>query len=212
MTARRRPAPTRIARADAAIALALAAAVLVAGLTACGRDAPPSSENVARERFVRDLAAREGMTDLWRLMSRGDLVFEEGWSRMLLVEPDPDRPWIEVSRTDASVRAMPVRWIGPSAHLRVRGGADMHLRVWGKVDRQAIFTRPRVSLTVGGIEIASRLVDEDGRFVVETVIPAGWVARWTDVYLQLSSVGEPWRDPAATRVARVEGVVWDAVP
>jgi|GEM_PF-3061889 len=178
------------------LTLALAAAA------GCGSDHAPSSENLAREAYVAQLATREGVTGEWRLASRGDLVFEEGWSRMVRVEP-------ELALGSSS--PVPIRWIGPSAHARIRGRSDMQLRIWGRVDRAAIFTRPRVSLMVAGIELASRLVADDGSFVVETVVPATWVTGWTELYLSLSSVGEPWRDPAVTKVARVEGVVWEAV-
>lgn len=157
-----------------------------------------ADEDGDRERFVKALAAREGLTGEWLLTSRGDLVFEDGWSALDRLEPEP---------------TVPVRWIGTTAHARLRGrGADMHLRIWGRVDRGALATRPRVTLVVDGIEIGSRLVADDGAFTLETVIPASWVADWTDLYLSLSSVGEPLREPAKVRAARVEGVLWQPVP
>ena len=44
------------------------------------------------------------------------------------------------------------------------------------------------------------------------MIPADWVTDWTDLYLSLSSVGEPLREPARVRAVRVEGVLWQPVP
>lgn len=193
---------------------ALLALMTVAGhLTACG-DHQPSSEERAREAFVEDLAEREGKADLWRLMSRLELVFEEGWSRPMLVEPSTDRSWREgrPPSPPATTRGVAVRWMGDRAHLRVRGDGPRRLRVWGHVDTAAIFTRPRLSVTSAGHELSSALVDTAGDFSVDVVIPGAWLHGWLDVYLYLSSVGEPWRDPAALRAVRVEGVEWVPAP
>jgi hypothetical protein len=180
-------------------------------LAACGSRGP-TTEDRAREAFVKDLCEREGNADLWRLMSRGDVVFEEGWSRPLLVDVAPDQPWRQVSATIATRRGVAVRWIGERNHLRLRGDRDMLLRVWGHVDVARIFTRPRVTLAVAGHEVASRVVDAGGDFTVTTVVPADWLDGWIDAYLRLSSVSEPGRDPTALRAARVEGVTWDRAP
>lgn len=176
-------------------------------------DRSPSAEDRAREAFVEALAAREGHTDLWRLMSRLEVVFEEGWSRPMLVTLEPDRPWRDLTPPPpASARGVAVRWMGVRAHLRVRGDQARRLRLWGHVDIAAIFTRPRLTVTVAGRELSSALVGADGAFAIDAVVPAGWLDGWGDLYVQLSSVGEPWRDPAALRAVRVEGVTWDAAP
>jgi len=185
---------------------AAAALLLVALAAGCGRDRSRSAENLAREAFVKDLAAREGLTARWRLMSRGDLVFEDGWGPLVLLEPGPDPK--AVAGPPASPAAVPARWIARSAHLRLAGGGDRTLRVWGRVEVAKIFTRPRVSLTVAGREVASRLVEPDGSFALEVVIPAR-AAGWIDGYLRLSSAGDVEREPARLRVARVEGVTWE---
>lgn len=185
-----------------------AAVVVVAALAACGQRAP-SAEDRAREAFVRALCEREGNADLWRLMSRGDVVFEEGWSRPLLVDVQPDQPWRQVSTTVASTRGVAVRWLSASNHLRVRGDADMVLRLWGHVDVAKTFTRPRLTLTTAGHELASGVVGADGDFAITTLVPRAWLDGWVDVYLELSSVSEPGRDPALLQVARVLGVTWE---
>lgn len=189
-----------------------ALALVALAAVACG-DRPPSAEDRAREAFVEGLAAREGHSDLWRLMSRLEVVFEEGWSRPMLIAIEPDRPWRDVTPPPAPAsRGTAVRWMGARAHLRVRGDGPRRLRVWGHVDRAAIFTRPRLTVTAAGRELASSLINDDGDFAVDVAVPAAWLTGWVDVYLQLSSVGEPWREPAAQRVVRVEGVTWDAAP
>lgn len=186
-------------------------AVLALIVAACG-DRAPTAEDRARERFVEALCAREGNTDLWQLMSRADVVFEEGWSRPLLVDVAPDQPWRTVSTTIASTRGVAVRWVGASNHLRLRGDRAMTLRIWGHVDVARIFTRPRITLTVAGHELASGVVDASGDFAIAAAVPADWLDGWLDAYLRLSSVSEPWRDPAALRAARVEGVTWEPAP
>jgi hypothetical protein len=186
------------------------AAVIAGG---CGSEAPLNDETLARERFIRDLAEREGVGEMWYVMPRADVVFEDGFSATQMVDPDPALRWTEVPRTVSSERAIPVRWLGPQAHLRVRArGRDMHLRIWGRSNLAVLFARPRLTATFDGLEFWSRVVDESGEFMIEAVIPADWVHGWSDVYLELSTVSEPWREPGLLRAARVEGVSWEPVP
>lgn len=193
------------AGALAAVAVALAAA-------GCGREAPLNDETLARDRYLHELAEREGLGDAWYLMTRADLVFEDGWSATTMVDPALTLAWYQATRSCTSVRKVAVRWMGPSAHLRVRGrGGAMHLQVWGRADLAAMDTRPRVTVTFDGLEFYSRVVADDGGFRVEAVIPADWLHGWSDIYVNLSSVHEPWRDPGRLRVARVEGVAWEPV-
>lgn len=201
-------------RALAALAALASLAAPAALGSGCGSEAPVNAETEARERFIHDLAEREGVGDVWYVMSRTDVVFEDGWSLAQMVDPGPGVPWTEVERPIASVRAVAARWLGPSAHLRLRSrtGRDMHLRMWGAINRNLLLTRPRVTATFDGVEISSRVVGDDGTFTIEAVIPAAWLHGWSDVYVTLSSVGEPWREASSLRVARVEGVWWEPVP
>jgi len=180
---------------------------------ACGSEAPLNAETVARERFIRELAEREGLGDTWYVMSRADVVFEDGFSSTQMVDPDPVRRWTEVPRELTSERAVPVRWMGPTAHLRVRGGGvDMHLQIWGRTNLAVMMTRPRITATFDGLELGSQVVDDSGLFSFEAVIPGEWLHGWSDVYLELSTVSEPWREPALLKAARVDGVSWEPAP
>lgn len=191
---------------------AIAAGLWAALAAACGREAALNPETEARERFIRELAQREGLADTWDVMSRADLVFEDGFSLTEMVDPRPSTRWSELPPSYASVRAVAARWMGPAGHLRVRGrGGDMHLRIWGRTDVTRLMTRPRVTATFDGLEFYSRVMDEDGRFEIEAVIPQEWLRGWADVYVLLSSVHEPWRQPPNLKVARVEGVQWEPV-
>ncbi|MCE9576986.1 MAG: hypothetical protein K8W52_27820, partial [Deltaproteobacteria bacterium] len=208
--------------AEAAVRRVVVAALIAAG---CGRDAPMTAETVARDGFVHALAVREGIGAYWYLLSRGDVVFEDGFTEMALVDPAPTPRWNEVAmHGDAAdgdaadgdlakpitAKAIAVRWIGPGAHLRVRErSGDMRLRIWGRIDRNRLLTQPRLTATLDGRELYSQVIGGDGAFVIEAAVPAAWQGGWSDVYVRLSSVNEPWRDPAKLRVARVEGVSWE---
>ena len=175
-------------------------------------DAEP--EPAARERFVHDLLVREGLGDTWAIMGRADVVFADGWSRVLPPDPELVPRWRGFAATVPSRSARAVRWLGVRGHVRVRADAPRphRLRVWGAVDRVALFTRPRLTVTFDGRELDSRLVAADGAFMVEAVIPGEQLEGWSDVYLTLSSVSEPWREPERLRLARVEGVTWEPAP
>jgi len=188
---------------------ALAIVALAAG---CGRDTPLSAEVVARDEFVHALAVREGRLDLWQLSSRATLVFEEGFSQTYVHAPGPPPRWVEPSRGDTATWDAVARWIGPNAHLRVRAsGGDMRLRIWGHVDVARLHTRPAVTVSFDRQEVGAQVLAVDGRFSIEAVIPSAWLDGWSEVYLRLSSVHDPWRDPASLQVARVEGVEWEPV-
>ncbi len=181
------------------------------GLAACGgRDL--TAEDHARERFVEALCAREGLTDRWQLMSREELTFLEGWSRPVLIEPAPEHGWRELPSMLAS-GGQTVRWMGPRAHLVLRGGpgaaapAPWRLHLWGHVDVQAIFTRPRLTVVVDGEARHAQTIGEDGHFdvVIDLDASAGGLV---DVDVLLSSVSEPWKEPGRLRVARLHGATW----
>lgn len=177
----------------------------------CGRDTPLDDEALARDRFVRQLLEREDALDFWYLSSRADLVFEDGCSGPVPID-DPAASPVTAMPIARAQRSPAVRWIGPRTHLRVRGrGGAMRLRLWGAVDLTRLMTRPRISATFDGREVASLVVGRDGRFAIEQVVPAARLDGWSDVYLHLSSVHHPWRDAATLRVAHLEGVAWEPV-
>jgi len=182
--------------------LLLAAACAVAG---CGSDRPISDEQRARDRWVRDLMHRENLADAWSLASRSDIRFEDGLAPIELLDPD-------------STPAKPVRWMGPRAHIRIRGDhdGDRTLVIRGRVDLAAIQTRPVVAASLDGREIHSAIVDPEGYFAIAATIPAAWITDWADLYITLSSVHEPWKDPegrtaAKLTVARLESVTWEPI-
>lgn len=187
------------------------AIALLALACGCG-PTPISDETRSREAYLHQLAEREGLADAWHLMSRSELVFEDGFSLTELTTPDPPPRWTELSTAIGSVRAVPVRWMTARAHLRVRGRSDMHLALWGQIYAAAIATRPRMTVAFDGLEVAALVVEPDGRFRVDTVIPGTWLHGWSDIDISLSSIHEPWRTVRDLRVARLEGVTWEPLP
>lgn len=183
-------------------------AVVALGCT----DAPISEETRARESYLRRLAEREGVLDAWYLMSRSELVFEDGFSLTEMTPPTPLPRWTDETIAIGSVRSIAARWMTARAHLRVRGRGDMRLALWGQVQAVAIATRPRLTVSFDGLEIAALVVDVDGRFTVDTVIPGTWLDGWSDIDVRLSSIHEPWRSVRDLRVARLEGVTWEPLP
>lgn len=193
--------------------------LLIVAIAGCGRDRAISDEQRARERWARDLMQRENLVDAWSLASRSDIQFEDGLAPVELVDRDvPFTGWDEVAHVCASSPAQPVRWIGSRAHIRLRGDSDgdRALTIRGRVDTKAIRTQPIVAASLDGREIYSEVIEPDGYFVITAIIPAAWVADWADLYITLSSVNEPWKEPdgkgsAKLTVARIESAAWEPV-
>lgn len=190
------------------------ARALVAGLAlAAGCGSPPISEETrARERFLRELVAREGLPEAWGLLDRAELVFQDGFSLPDLAAPDQPPGWRDQAAPLTSVRSRPVRWMHAQAHLRVRGVGPHRLELRGRVHAEVMATRPRLTVSFDGLEVASLVVDPDGTFAIATAIPARWLDGWCDIYLRLSSVHEPWRTMRDLRIARLEHVAWAPLP
>jgi hypothetical protein len=182
---------------------------LLAVASGCFEPAAPSPEYLAREAFVEELSIREGLVDRWRLMSRGDVIFEEGFTRPFLIEIAADGSVTELTRSVATTRGVPIRWMSPRAHMRLRGSGAMTLHLWGHADVEAIFSRPRLSANLDGREVASALVNPDGAFDLVVTVDSDPRPRWRDLYLEASTVGE-WRLYSTDKVVRLEGVTWES--
>jgi hypothetical protein len=171
-------------------------------LAACASERAPDAESRARDAFAARVTGERGLAATWALVSRGDLVFDDGFAPLEMIDPASPGAPLRGPLLAPPAGAIPVRWIGARALLRVYAPARVEIR--GRVDVARLFARPRVVLTTDGREAAAALVDADGHFALATTTAA---AGWSDVYLTVSSVAEPWRAPAELRIARVEGVV-----
>jgi hypothetical protein len=192
--------------------LTLACAVAIVG---CAKEAPFTDEGRRREAWIHQLAVREGLLDAWSLSSRAEIQFEDGLGPVEMIDPAvPFAGWREIARATASGPAQPVRWMGARSHLRLRGDTDMRLEILGRVDLAALMMRPVVTASLDGRELHSGQVDPTGYFRIDVTVPHAMLDGWSDLYLTLSSVHEPWRDPNALvgvklTVARLEHVTWE---
>lgn len=182
---------------------------LVLAIAACSEPAPAPGVR-ARERFVRELAVREGLETAWRLGNRSDLRFEDDLSVIQCVAHDGTVVFGDRGERCKSGQAAPARWMGATARLRVRGTGAMRLWLHGWVDRTRVLAEPDLTVTFAGAVAYTGGLAADGSFEATLdVQPSGG---WQDVYVILSSVGEPMRDPTRMAAARLDDVRWEPVP
>ena len=188
------------------------AALVVLALGACGKAPSPQvlAELKQRSAYVHGLAIREGFEDAWALNSRDDLSFESGLSNVQFIDPRLAEPhWYDFTPTPGPTRGIPVRWMNRSVHLRVHGDTAMTLSLGGTVNLNAVFTKPRLEVSLDGALLASKVVEADGTFAVEVRVPAADVAGWADVYLSWTALQDPEKEAGEPRVARLEHVRWE---
>lgn len=184
--------------------------LITGALGACRPSETVMAEVKRRSAFVRELAIRESMADAWSLNSRENIFFQDGISNVGFVDfKNPDTQWFEVTRDPSATRGSPVRWMNRSVHLRVRGDEAMTLAFGGKINVYAVFTRPRLELSLDGVLLTSKVVESDGRFSIEVDVEASAIADWADLYLTWSSLQDPERESGVPRVARLEYVRWE---
>ena len=182
--------------------------VLIDLATRTGASTPPGDAPRTREAFVRRLAEREGLTAAWGLMSRSTLQFDDGLSAIACLDPAGQQRIVELGVDCITGLGLPVRWMKERAHLRVGGRGRHRLVVEGRVAVDEIFIRPELTVVVDGEVRWSQAVAADGRFAPAIDVDAGG---WHDVYLVLSTIGDPWRASSKLGLARVERVQWEAV-
>jgi len=170
-------------------------------------------EPVRRAAYVRALADREGLHAAWSLNTRDDVLFEDGVTGLVFVDERVDDPaWYDVLHTATTppTRGTAARWLYRRAHLRVRGATDMHLVARGKVNLGATYTRPRLDVSLDGALLTTVIVDEQGGFTIDVVVPATQLGdAWRDLYLVFGSIAEPQRDVRELRAARLESLEWE---
>lgn len=188
--------------APRALALVVGAMTTLVG---CADDGPTAGAR-AREAFVRHLAEREGLSAAWGLMSRAELQFEDGLTSMACVDPSGRQRVVELGVDCLTGAGVPVRWMGERGHLRVHGHGRYRLAVEGRVEVGEIFTRPELAVVVDGAVRWSQPVAADGSFAPAIELDA---AGWHDVYLALSSIGDPWRASTKLGLARLVRVDWE---
>jgi hypothetical protein len=190
----------------------------------------PGDEPVRREAWVRELAEREGLTDVWALGSRHDLLLDDGLEDLEFVDRRLEVPrWFELgprrapppppadkdpAGAAAAMRGKPIRALHRRVHLRVRGGAtDMRLALRAWVALGKVYTRPRMDIALDGALLASILPDDRGGYTVELRLSRAQLAGgWHDLYLVFNSIDEPDRAGREPRAAVLESVEWGPAP
>ncbi|HEY0483614.1 MAG TPA: hypothetical protein VGD37_39115 [Kofleriaceae bacterium] len=170
------------------------------------------SELERRSAWVRELADREHLHDAWALSTRANLRFEDGTTSLRFVDDSVDDPrWYEVSHPhEPPRRGQAILPLYRRAHLRVRGTTDMHLLLRAAISFNAVYTHPRLDVSLDGELLASVVADAAGHYAIDATVPRGRLAGgWHDVYLVFSSIGLPDRDVRDLRVARLEAVEWE---
>lgn len=177
------------------------------------RDPRPEPER--RAAFIKALADAEGVRDAWSISMQPDVLFADGFSAMLMIdEEETDDPaWYQVkSSTLETKRGTAARWLYRRAHLRVRGDGARRLVIKGKINLVALYTRPRVDVSIDGELLTAVKTDERGAFTIDTTISADQLAGgWHDVYLVFDSVNEPQVEIREMRVGRILSLEWEPV-
>lgn len=173
----------------------------------------PYAEVARRAAFVRDLADREELHDAWSLTTRANVLFDDGFTGLVFLDPSTDDPtWYDVfhAPATAATRGTAARWLYRRAHLRVRGSADMHLALGGRVNLAAAYTRPRLDVMFDGELLATVIPDAGGRFEIDAEVTRAQLAGgWHDLYLVFDSIAEPQKDVREQRSARLESLEWE---
>lgn len=181
--------------------LAMVAVALVAA--ACAKERSPAvREEVARrDAYAHALAVDAGIESSWRVSSRTEILFQEGFS---LIEHDPP----------GDFRNNGFRWMGPRGRIRVKSHGDrpMRLRLHGWAHEKEIKARPVISVYVDGRLVADTgAVPEDGLWGIDVVVPAELLRDrdWVDVSIRASAVAYHWAEPPDLRVIVLGGVFWE---
>ena len=172
----------------------------------------PADESLRRDDYVRKLAVHEGLFGEWRLSSRSDIVIEDGLNGITYLDPAAlaDPHWNDAyDRAHEPTTGTPVKWMQRRVHWRVKGDRAMHLMLRGHVNLNALYSRPRLDVSLDGELIASTVVDLRGNYIVDVVVPVELLDGWCDLYAVWNTIGQPEKDVKDLRIARLEELVWE---
>lgn len=202
--------PSEWGRRAHPMAFAVAKVVSVFWLGASCRNPTSDStaEQVRRDAYALQVAQAAGLADAWSLCSRHNVHIAEGFTGVQLsplwhgaAAGKPSR----IETEPAPARLMEVR-----SHIRVRAmyARPYELALRGRLDLRKAVTLPRLEVVIDGLVIGSALADATGAFELSVPVAYSLVREWTDVYFVFTSVGQPERDAADARMARLERLLW----
>src|SRR5262249_12059232 len=144
-----------------------------------GRREAPGPEPVRRDAWVRELAEREQLLDVWALIPHRDLIIADGIDDLEFVAPaaKPDEPAAPADPAAAlqPTRGRALRGLHRRAHLRVTGETDMHLALRaaiaagsasGKATPGKRAPRPQLDVVLDGELLTSVLADDRGGYTL----------------------------------------------
>lgn len=185
-------------------ALPILAALAVA---ACSKK--PVPEEIATEAALRDafrskVLREEDAGRAEAVSSRPDVVFEDGFGKVLYDPPD-------------NYRNVAIRWMGQNAHARLKSHGDkrMRLRIVGWVDDKHLLTWPYLTVFLDGMPVGAPLGPIDkGFYWFEAEVPPEMFRgqEWADLNVRLSTVAYHWYDPPDLGVALVSRFDWEEIP
>ena len=164
-------------------------AASVFGCMACSRGEPPSvlEENARRDAFGNRMLDVEDAGRSRLVSSNPEVVFEQGFSQVLHDPP-------------SSFRNHAFRWVGRSAHVRLKSHGDKPMRVLarGWFDEKALRTRAFMTFFLDGRVLGETLpVDEKGHYWGEFVVPRELLRdrEWVDLTMVPSTIAFHWAEP-----------------
>ena len=172
-------------------------------------------EPARRAAWARELADREGLHDAWSLSTRSDVRFEDGLSALRYIDAALDDARWSAARPEPGKRTTPVLPMTRRAHLRVRGttGRDMRLVLRAAIALDAIYSHPRLDVSLDGELVASGVADATGRYAITATVARDQLAPgWHDLYLTFATTADPDREVSDPRIARLESVEWWSPP
>jgi hypothetical protein len=184
---------------------------LASPLREASRRAAPGDEPTRRAAWTHELADRERLRDAWSLTGRPDLRFEDGFGKLRFIDGSIDDPrWYEVSHGySAATRGTAVLPVSRRAHLRVRGDGPRRLALRAAIGLGAVYTHPRLDLSLDGETFASVVADAAGTYAVDVTIPGDRLGGgWHDLYLVFTSLADPATDAGDVRIARLASIEW----
>jgi len=147
---------------------------------------------------MRAALADAGADRTFHVASNPDVQFEDGFSGITYDPPE-----------DFHNHAF--RWVGQNGHvhLRTHGDKAMHLIASGWINEKVIRSRPVVSAYLDGFFLGTSIPDDEGHWMVDTVVPSKFLRRsWVDLSIRTSAVAFHWAEPPELKVVVLYGFSW----
>lgn len=184
----------------------LAACPILISASGCSKKAVPeeiATEVERREELKKRILAEEDASRAGGVSSRPDVVFEDGFSKIMYDPPD-------------NYRNHAFRWMGGNAHARLKSHGDkrMKIRTVGWINEPVLKTRPVLTFNINGRPLGQVDPIDKSFFYFEGEVPPQMFdgREWADLNIVVSSVAFHWADPPNLAVALVFRFDWEEMP